>query len=145
MQGHHHLVAVSLNQGKYLALWIIAFGLVVVHVYRCIDAGHQERIEEGLLSMCDQKARMLQDQFSVSVNYVHALAVLVSTFHYYKNPSVIDQETFAEYTTRTAFERPLLSGVAYAQRVMNSEREVFESQHGGTIRTMAKEPSQGRP
>ncbi|KVH88766.1 CHASE-like protein [Cynara cardunculus var. scolymus] len=162
MQGHHHLVAVSLNeqqlgrkrkytsyiprtnQGKYLALWIIAFGFVAVHVYRCIDAGHQERIEEGLVSMCDQRARMLQDQFSVSVNHVHALAVLVSTFHYYKNPSVIDQETFAEYTARTAFERPLLSGVAYAQRVMNSDREEFESQHGGTIRTMAKEPSPHR-
>lgn len=55
------------------------------------------------------------------------------------------QETFAEYTARTAFERPLLSGVAYAQRVMNSEREEFESQHGGTIRTMAnKEPSPHR-
>ncbi|KAI3719870.1 hypothetical protein L6452_20775 [Arctium lappa] len=161
MQGHHHhLVAVSLNeqqqlgtkrkytsyiprtnQGIYLALWIIAFGFVAMNVYKCIDAGHQERIEEGLVSMCDQRARMLQDRFRVSVNHVHALAVLVSTFHYYKNPSVIDQETFAEYTARTAFERPLLSGVAYAQRVMNSEREEFERQHDGIIRTMAKEPS----
>ncbi|KAL7605592.1 histidine kinase 4 [Lactuca sativa] len=159
MQGHHHLVAVSLNeqqlgtkrkyksyiprtnQRKYLALWIISFGFVAIYVYKCIDAGHQERIEEGLVSMCDQRARMLQDQFRVSVNHVHALAVLVSTFHYYKNPSVIDQETFAEYTARTAFERPLLSGVAYAQRVMNYEREELERQHDGTIRTMTKEPS----
>ncbi|XP_076935145.1 histidine kinase CRE1-like [Bidens hawaiensis] len=164
MQGQHHLVAVSMNeqqqmeskrkytwyiprtnQGKYLILWIIVFGYAAIHVYRCIDAGHQERIQEGLVSMCDQRARMLQDQFSVCVNHVHALAVLVSTFHYYKNPSVIDQDTFAEYTARTAFERPLLSGVAYAQRVMNSERVDFESQHGGTIRTMAnKEPSPHR-
>ncbi|CAH1444694.1 unnamed protein product [Lactuca virosa] len=53
----------------------------------------------------------------------YVLGVLVSTFHYYTNPSVIDQQTFAEYTARTAFERPLLSGVAYAQRVMNYERE----------------------
>ncbi|KAJ9563723.1 hypothetical protein OSB04_008883 [Centaurea solstitialis] len=115
MQGqghHHHLVAVSLNEQqqqlgtttrerKYLALWIIAFGFVAMNVYKWIDAGHQERIEEGLVSMCDQRARMLQDRFRVSVNHVHALAVLVSTFHYYKNPSVIDQETFAEYTART--------------------------------------------
>ncbi|KAM0010055.1 putative histidine kinase, Protein-serine/threonine phosphatase [Helianthus debilis subsp. tardiflorus] len=163
MQGHHHLVAVSLNeqqlgtkrkyrsyvprtnQGKYLILWIIVFGFAAIHVYRSIDAEHQQRIQEGLVSMCDQRARMLQDQFSVCVNHVHALAVLVSTFHYYKNPSVIDQDTFAEYTARTAFERPLLSGVAYAPRVLNSEREDFESQHGGTIRTMAnKEPSPHR-
>lgn len=157
--GHHHLVSVSLNeqqlgtkrkyisyiprtnQGKYLALWIISFGFLAIYVYKYLDAGHQERIEEGLASMCDQRARMLQDQFRVSVNHVHALAVLVSTFHYYKNPSVIDQETFAEYTARTAFERPLLSGVAYAQRVMNYEREELERQHDGTIRTMTKEPS----
>lgn len=118
--------------------------------------------------MCDQRARMLQDQFRVSVNHVHALGVLASTFHYYKNPSVIDQvgtllmcvclsfffflwlnlffffriqETFAEYTARTTFERPLLSGVAYAQRVMNYERDDLQRQHDGTIRTMTKEPS----
>ncbi|XP_071717350.1 histidine kinase 4-like [Rutidosis leptorrhynchoides] len=163
MQGHHHLVAVTLNeqnlstkreyrsyiprtnQKKYLALWIIVFGFGAIYIYRWIDAGHQQRIEEGLVSMCDQRARMLQDQFSVCVNHVHALAVLVSTFHYFKNPSVIDQETFAEYTARTAFERPLLSGVAYAPRLMNFERDEFEREHGGTIRTMAdKEPSPQR-
>ncbi|XP_010271197.1 PREDICTED: histidine kinase 4 isoform X2 [Nelumbo nucifera] len=99
------------------------------------------RRKEVLESSCEQRARMLQDQFSVSVNHVHALAILVSTFHYYKNPSAIDQETFAEYTARTAFERPLLSGVAYAQRVVHSEREKFEKQQGWTIKTMEKEPS----
>ncbi|KAJ0872502.1 putative CHASE domain, pyridoxal phosphate-dependent transferase, major domain-containing protein [Helianthus annuus] len=55
------------------------------------------------------------------------------------------KDTFAEYTARTAFERPLLSGVAYAPKILNSEREDFESQHGGTTRTMAnKEPSPHR-
>lgn len=54
------------------------------------------------------------------------------------------QETFAEYTARTAFERPLLSGVAYAQRVVNREREEFEKQHGWTIKTMEREPSPTR-
>lgn len=51
------------------------------------------------------------------------------------------QETFAEYTARTAFERPLLSGVAYAEKVVDSERETFERQHGWTIKTMEREPS----
>ncbi|KAL2556642.1 Histidine kinase 4 [Forsythia ovata] len=49
--------------------------------------------------------------------------------------------TFAEYTARTAFERPLLSEVAYAERVVNLERKEFEKQHGWTIRTMGREPS----
>jgi histidine kinase 2/3/4 (cytokinin receptor) len=139
-----------------------------------MDVDTKVRRKEILGSLCDQRARMLQDQFSVSVNHVHALAILVSTFHYYRNPSAIDQvcpskfdisvlemkktqslvcvcvfffnfsvsfplqETFAEYTARTAFERPLLSGVAYAQRVVNSEREQFEKQHGVVIKTMVE-------
>lgn len=37
-----------------------------------------------------------------------------------------EQKTFAKYTKRTAFERPLTSGVAYAVRVLHSEREQFE-------------------
>lgn len=51
------------------------------------------------------------------------------------------QNTFAEYTARTSFERPLLSGVAYAQRVEHADREDFERQQGWIIKTMKHEPS----
>jgi arabidopsis histidine kinase 2/3/4 (cytokinin receptor) len=44
----------------------------------------------GLVSMCEERARMLQDQFAVSVNHVHALATLVATFHYEKHPPALD-------------------------------------------------------
>ncbi|MBA0862635.1 hypothetical protein Goshw_010979 [Gossypium schwendimanii] len=46
------------------------------------------------------------------------------------------QMTFARYTERTAFERPLTSGVAYAVRVLHSEREQFEKHQGWTIKRM---------
>ncbi|KAF7133087.1 hypothetical protein RHSIM_Rhsim09G0086800 [Rhododendron simsii] len=158
MQGHH-LVSVRLNEKLggtkrnytmvhrlpltgLLILWLIVVGLVsYLYVYEPTDADTKTRRHGTLVSLCDQRARILQDQFSVSVNHVHALGILVSTFHYYKNPSAIDQETFAEYTAQTAFERPLLSGVAYAQRVVHSEREEFEREHGWMIRTMEREPS----
>nr|GMD26569.1 histidine kinase 4 [Ipomoea batatas] len=154
---HHHTVAMRLGEQlsskrKYtlicrnrlpqlLGCWILLIFFVSSWIFNNMDATHKEKRKEALVSMCDQRARMLQDQFSVSVNHVHALAILVSTFHYYKSPSAIDKETFAEYTARTAFERPLLSGVAYAERVLNSHRGSFEDQHGWTIRTMDKEPS----
>ncbi|XP_024027401.1 histidine kinase 4 isoform X1 [Morus notabilis] len=156
---HNHSVVVRLNEQmgtkrgytfiqayrawipKFLMLWVVVMAFISMMIYNWMDAEIKERRKEVLTSMCDQRARMLQDQFIVSVNHVHALALLVSTFHYYKNPSAIDQETFAEYTACTSFERPLLSGVAYAQRVVNSERESFERQHGWTIRTMEREPS----
>ena len=35
----------------------------------------------------------------------------------------------------------MLSGVAYAQRVVDSERELFENHQGWTIKTMKREPS----
>ncbi|CAN4081025.1 unnamed protein product [Withania somnifera] len=157
----HHMVAVKVNeqfnskrkhrfvpsQGylpKIFAFWIICCTFFSIAVYFSMDTYQKEKRKEALVSMCDQRARMLQDQFSVSVNHVHALAILVSTFNYEKNPSAIDQKTFAEYTARTAFERPLLSGVAYAERVLDSEREEFEREHGWTIKTMEREPSQIR-
>lgn len=95
-----------------------------------------EKRKETLANMCDERARMLQDQFNVSMNHVQAMSILISTFHHGKNPSAIDQETFAKYTDRTAFERPLTSGVAYAVRVLHSEREQFEKQQGWTIKKM---------
>ncbi|KAF8409700.1 hypothetical protein HHK36_005779 [Tetracentron sinense] len=97
------------------------------------------RRKQTLANMCDERARMLQDQFNVSLNHVHALAILVSTFHHGKQPSAIDQKTFGEYTERTAFERPLTSGVAYALKVLHSEREQFEKHHGWAIKKMETE------
>ncbi|XP_061364772.1 histidine kinase 4-like [Gastrolobium bilobum] len=129
---------------KFLLLWILLMALISWCIYSKMDDDTKVRRKEVLGSLCDQRARMLQDQFSVSVNHVHALAILVSTFHFYRNPSAIDQETFAEYTARTAFERPLLSGVAYAQRVVHSERERFEKQHGWVIKTLERESSMVR-
>lgn len=49
------------------------------------------------------------------------------------------QKTFGEYTERTSFERPLTSGVAYALRVRDFERESFEKKHGWTIKKMETE------
>lgn len=76
---------------KFLVLWVMVMAFFSMLIYNGMDADNKVRRKEVLSSMCDQRARMLQDQFSVSVNHVHALAILVSTFHYYKNPSAIDQ------------------------------------------------------
>lgn len=49
------------------------------------------------------------------------------------------QKTFEDYTEKTAFERPLTSGVAYALRVLHSMREQLEKQQGWIIRKMETE------
>ncbi|XP_042413315.1 probable histidine kinase 5 isoform X2 [Zingiber officinale] len=124
---------------KLLFLGII-FGLsVALWIFVSMNATITERRKETLVNMCDERARMLQDQFNVSMNHVHALAILVSTFHHGKQPSTIDQQIFAEYTARTAFERPLMSGVAYALRVLHEEREQFEKKYGWKIKKMETE------
>ncbi|KAG2549534.1 hypothetical protein PVAP13_9KG357000 [Panicum virgatum] len=80
-------------------------------IFSCMYADVVARRIENLSNMCDERARMLQDQFNVSTNHVHALAILVSTFHHGKNPSAIHQ-------------------------VLHSEREQFEQQHGWKIKKM---------
>ncbi|KAH7294850.1 hypothetical protein KP509_27G021700 [Ceratopteris richardii] len=119
-------------------VWLLATaGLIVAGVvYQFFSRQHYKHYEDILANMCDERARMLQHQFAVSINHVHALAILVSTFYLRTYPSVLDQATFAEYTARTAFERPLMTGVAYAHRVRHSERDNFERLHGWTIKTM---------
>lgn len=62
-----------------------------VCIFSCMYADVVARRIENLANMCDERARMLQDQFNVSMNHVHALAILVSSFHHGKNPSAIDQ------------------------------------------------------
>ncbi|XP_071691848.1 histidine kinase 2-like isoform X2 [Rutidosis leptorrhynchoides] len=123
-----------------LLVVFVLFGISIsICLFWYLNDGIQFRRKETLANMCDERARMLQDQFSVSMNHVHALAILVSTFYHGKQPSAINQTTFGEYTERTSFERPLTSGVAYALRVRHSEREKFEKEHGWTIKKMETE------
>ncbi|KAF5746429.1 Histidine kinase 1 [Tripterygium wilfordii] len=121
---------------KLLVAWVLASTVASLWIFWCMSSQVTEKRKETLASMCDERARMLQDQFNVSMNHVQAMSILISTFHHGKNPSAIDQRTFARYTERTAFERPLTSGVAYAVRVLLSEREQFEKQQGWTIKRM---------
>ncbi|WOL12446.1 putative histidine kinase 4 isoform X2 [Canna indica] len=129
------------NRNVVMMLWVMLSATSCIGFHSHLKTMSLRNAEERLTSMCEERARMLQEQFAVSVNHVHALAILVSTFHYQKNPPALDQETFADYTARTAFERPLLDGVAYAKRVAHAERDLFENQQGWTIKTMKQEPS----
>ncbi|TYJ49907.1 hypothetical protein E1A91_A01G168500v1 [Gossypium mustelinum] len=121
---------------KLLFSWIIGWILASISILYYMSFQATEKRKETLASMCDERARMLQDQFNVSMNHIQAISIFISTFHHGKTPSAIDQRTFARYTERTAFERPLTSGVAYAVRVLHSEREQFEKQQGWTIKRM---------
>lgn len=76
---------------KLLILWI-AFGTIVcLWIFWYLRSQALEKRKETLGNMCDERARMLQDQFNVSMNHVQAMSILISTFHHGKNPSAIDQ------------------------------------------------------
>ncbi|KAE9610481.1 putative histidine kinase response regulator and transcription factor RR-A-type family [Lupinus albus] len=120
---------------KLLVSWVVGWTMMSLWIFCSMSLQATEKRKETLSSMCDERARMLQDQFNVSMNHIQAMSILISTFHHAKSPSAIDQRTFAKYTERTAFERPLTS-LAYAVRVLRSEREQFEKQQGWTIKRM---------
>ncbi|CAM0884394.1 unnamed protein product [Alopecurus aequalis] len=119
-----------------LLLWVVFWACFAYWIFHTVSSQGKDKRRDTLASMCDERARMLQDQFNVSMNHLQALAILVSTFHHAQNPSAINQATFARYAERTAFERPLTSGVAYAVRVTHADRDQFERQQGWSIKKM---------
>ncbi|KAJ1278910.1 hypothetical protein BS78_04G115200 [Paspalum vaginatum] len=119
-----------------LLLWVLSWSVFSLVILFLMSSQAAERRQEALASICDERARMLQDQVNATMNRVQALAILVSTFHHSKNPSAMDQMIFASFTERTKFERPLMSGVAYAARVTHAERELFERQQAWLIKKM---------
>ncbi|VAH67937.1 unnamed protein product [Triticum turgidum subsp. durum] len=75
-----------------LFLWVVGWTLICLQIFHYFDSGAVEKRRESLASMCDERARMLQDQFNVSMNHLQALAILVNTFHHSLNPSAITQD-----------------------------------------------------
>ncbi|TVU20662.1 hypothetical protein EJB05_36880 [Eragrostis curvula] len=126
---------------SFLVMWVLVWFLVSLRIFFRMSNHAADKRQEALGSMCDERARMLQDQFNVSKNHLQALAILVFTFHHSKIPaSAIHQMTFAKYTERTAFERPLTSGVVYAVRLTHAERAQFERQQGWSIKKLSPGP-----
>ncbi|GAA0163702.1 histidine kinase receptor of two-component system [Lithospermum erythrorhizon] len=134
---HFGSIKVKISLWKKLLLtWVVFWILVSLFAFWYLSSQAVENRREKLASMCDERARMLQDQFYVSMNHIQSMSILISTFHHGMTPSAIDQMTFARYTERTAFERPLTIGVAYAVRVLHADREQFEKQQGWSIKSM---------
>lgn len=82
---------------NFLIGFLIAGVLFSGFLYWYISTVDVSKRKDMLANMCDERARMLQDQFNVSMNHVHALAILVSTFHHGKEPSAIDQVRFSHH------------------------------------------------
>lgn len=82
---------------KLLMVFVLAGMLASIWLFWHLNGKIILRREVTLANMCDERARMLQDQFNVSMNHVNALAILVSTFHHGKNPSAIDQVIFSSF------------------------------------------------
>ena len=78
-------------RGLAAAAWLLLAVACSAAMHWHLRRESMDRAEERLISMCEERARMLQEQFGVTVNHVHALAILISTFHYEKLPSAIDQ------------------------------------------------------
>lgn len=76
---------------KALKVFTVCALLGSAYTFWTLNSQNLEWRVETLANMCDERARMLQDQFNVSMNHVQAFAILVATFHHGKNPSAIDQ------------------------------------------------------
>lgn len=62
-----------------------------VGIHLQMKAKSTKTMEDWLLNTCEECAKILQDQFPLTVSHVHSLALLMSTFHHNKTYSSIDQ------------------------------------------------------
>lgn len=93
-QSHNSSKSAGRWRKKLLIVFVLLGVMTSFWLFWHLNAKNTLWRKETLANMCDERARMLQDQFNVSMNHVHALAILVSTFHHGKQPSAIDQVTF---------------------------------------------------
>lgn len=82
------------NRATVTVLWVAVSVSLCIGLHWYFRWDSMKKAKDNLVTMCDERARMLQEQFHVSVNHVHALAILVSTFHFQKNPTAMDQVSF---------------------------------------------------
>ncbi|KAF0888912.1 hypothetical protein E2562_020134 [Oryza meyeriana var. granulata] len=95
-----------------LLLWVFSWSLLSLWILSFMSSKAAVMRRGALANMCDERARMLEDQVKVSMNHLQALAILVSTFHHSKSASAIDQMTFARYK----IVLDLVSGLLYLHR-----------------------------
>jgi histidine kinase 2/3/4 (cytokinin receptor) len=94
---HHYYQYIGSNKvkralwWKMFLTWVVGWIIAALCIFSYMSIQATEKRKETLASMCDERARMLQDQFNVSMNHIQAMSILISTFHHAKNPSAIDQ------------------------------------------------------
>lgn len=84
---------------RLLVSWVVGWTIASLWILWYMSSVASEKRKETLTSMCDERSRMLQDQFNVSMNHIQAMSILISTFHHGKNPSAIDQVTTSSSTS----------------------------------------------
>jgi histidine kinase 2/3/4 (cytokinin receptor) len=82
-------------------LWVVGWSFASLWIYFFMNSPVVQKRRELLVSMCDERARLLEDQINISMRHMHALAVLVSTFHHSKSPSVMNQVRPTLFLLRT--------------------------------------------
>jgi len=96
---------------RLLVGWVLLWIIVSLWVFCYMRSQAVEKRKEALAGMCDERARMLQDQFNVSMNHVQAMAILISTFHHGKYPTAIDQVNLLSITQMGPSFRVVISWV----------------------------------
>lgn len=80
-------------------LWFIVFGILSTQIFRAVNDAATVKRKEALGNICDQQARMLEDQFATNANQICFLGNLLMELFYSKNESYgkkVSSLTFSE-------------------------------------------------
>nr|CAB3456261.1 unnamed protein product [Digitaria exilis] len=122
-QYYYYLKSRKVGERWPWMVWVLCCLVFSVWIFSSMSSQAVEMRRDELTSMCEERARMLEDKVKVSMNHLQALAMVFSTLDPSKYPSGKEHITFAiKMAQRTAFE-----GLAYAGRLSHHDKhELFE-------------------
>eukprot|EP00897_Mesotaenium_endlicherianum_P009205 jgi/Mesen1/8312/ME000455S07471 len=106
-------------------LWLlVGIGLTVGVFFLVYHREEMDR-KNDLTAQCSSWAGLLSARFAESTNQARLFSDVVATFYLDKPSGTLDQTTFRAFGDKTQYARPLVRAVAFAPRVLESERRLF--------------------
>eukprot|EP00850_Spirogloea_muscicola_P006768 SM000032S12152 [mRNA] locus=s32:838099:845078:+ [translate_table: standard] len=115
----------------WLAIGLAITATVLVEVSNASYAGQRRQLELA----CRDWAVNVKTSFEHSSSGAMLFTEMINKFYLQKRRSALTEDTFQQLANSTAYDRPLLNGMAFLQKVTQAERPAFEKRKGSCLRS----------
>eukprot|EP00850_Spirogloea_muscicola_P000993 SM000003S11238 [mRNA] locus=s3:1699610:1706326:- [translate_table: standard] len=118
----------------WLAVGLAITATVLVEVSNASYAGQRRQLELA----CRDWAVNVKTSFEHSSSGAMLFTEMINKFYLQMRRSALTEDTFQQLANSTAYDRPLLNGMAFLQKVTQAERPAFEKRMGSCLRSYFK-------